>query len=107
MGTSKHHYFVRCVTEGDKQEEGRSVQTHTTWSRTTLQNRRCSSVALRLFLVLQAFCPPYNPVLVSELPGSHVQVCSLGLCLLLERAVLLQVEKLEICDWTADLKAVL
>lgn len=51
-------------------EGGRSVQIHTTWSTATLQNRRCSSVALPLFLVLQACCPPCNSFLVSELPGS-------------------------------------
>lgn len=89
MGTSKHLYFVRCITEGDKQGEGTSVQIHTTWGAPPLQNRRCSSVALCLFLVLQASCPPYNPVLVSELPRSHC----LGLFLLLKPAKLLQVRE--------------
>jgi len=64
-------------------------------------------VALCLFLVLQTSCPPYRPVLASELPVSHIQISSLGLCLLLECAMPPQVEKLEICDWTADMKAVL
>lgn len=65
-GTSKHPYFVRCVTAEDKQGEGRYVQIHTTQSTATLQNRRCSSVALHLFLVLQASCPPYNLVTHSD-----------------------------------------
>lgn len=66
MGTSKHPYFVTCITAGDKQREGRSVQIHTTRSTATLQNRRCSSVAVRPFLVLQASCPPYNLVIYSD-----------------------------------------
>lgn len=99
--------FVSCVTEGDKRGEGISVQIHTTWSTATLQNRRWSSVTLCLFLVLRAPCPPYNPVLVSELSSPRIQIRSLGPCLLLECVMLLQVKKLEICDWRADLKAVL
>lgn len=55
-------------------------------------------------VVPQVSCPPCNPVLASELLGSHIQIHSTGLCLLLECVILLSAEKLEICDWTADLK---
>lgn len=48
MDTSKYLCFVRCIIEGDKQGEERSLPIHTTWNTATLQNRRRGSVALCL-----------------------------------------------------------